>query len=93
MYTIEILNEKVKIQNNVGVALAEQFAERFPDDKNYVLGKAEKFREMDVASCLLEWFSLDQEGRVVFCEKLGLPFDSVESTALGIKDIFNTELI
>lgn len=89
VYQLTLLGETIEVKNKVAAALAEQYAERFPDDKPYVMGKIEDLKNADVAECLMVWFNLDHEGRRVFAQKLGMPIEFLEDTCEGIKWIFN----
>jgi len=86
---IEVFNTEVKVKNFVGIALIEQFAQRFPDNKAYVLTKSDEIKDLDVVSCLTYWFSLDCEGRQIFANKLRVPLEVVSETAKGLKQILN----
>ncbi len=85
----KVLNEDHEIDNIVGLALIRQFEERFPDDKDYVSGNANKIKDMDVANCFLQWFQLDQTGQDVFVKHLGMPEDLLIQTCEGIKWVLN----
>ena len=88
-YTTKICGEELSINNNVGLALIRQFEQRFPNDTNYVLGKADKIKEMDTTNCLLQWFNLDDEGKQGLVEQLGMPRDLLVQTCEGIKWLAN----
>lgn len=88
-YEMNVLGERVTVANKVAAALVEQYQERFPDDKPYVLGKAADLRELDMASCLMEWFNLDREGRIALSRRLKMPEDDLRKTCEGIQWICN----
>ena len=87
--TITVAEETLQVANKVGVALIEQYAQRFADDPGYVLDKADDIKNLSLAECLMHWFQLDHDGRDVFAEQLGMPIDLLEDTCEGIKWIMN----
>lgn len=88
-YLTEVNGQEIEVDNQVGLALIEQYKERFPDDERYVLSNANALKSLDMASCLLKWFNLDCEGQRVFAKHLGMPLDMLEDTCEGIKWIAN----
>lgn len=88
-YKLTILGEAVQVKNKVAAALAEQYAERFPDDKTYVMEQVDKLKNMDMANSLMQWFNLDREGRRLFSNRLNMPLERLEDTCEGIKWIYN----
>lgn len=88
-YIAKICDEELEVKSKVGLALIRQFEQRFPDDVNYVLGRADKIKELDTAMCLLEWFNLDNDGQKIFANILGMPKDLLVETCTGIKWLAN----
>ena len=86
---ISVLNKKFRVENFVAVALIEQFAIRFPENKAYVHEKVEKIKNLDTFNCILYWFNLDEDGRQVFADRLRIPPEMLSDTAKGLKFIFN----
>ena len=84
-----VLDTKVTASNFVAIALIEQFAQRFPDRKGYVLNKAEKIRDQNEVRCILYWFSLDEDGRRVLAERLNVSVSVLKATAEGLRMIQN----
>jgi len=88
-YLTRVGDEQIEVDNQVGLALIEQYKERFPDDEHYVLSNANAIKSLDIAACLLKWFNLDSEGQRIFAKYLGMPMDLLSDTCEGIKWIYN----
>lgn len=86
---IDVLDKKIEVRNFISIALIEQFAKRFPRDRSYVLTKSEQIKDLDEMSSLLYWFSLDEEGREIFADKLRIPKQVLSDTANGLRLIMN----
>lgn len=88
-YIHNLFGKEIEVDNKVGLSLIKQYEERFPDDLEYVSGKAEEVKSMDMATALMVWFKLDQEGKEALASKLGMDFDILKDTCEGIKWIAN----
>lgn len=88
-YQVKILGETIWVNNKVAAALAEQYAERFPDDRDYVLGKVAGLERQAMSDSLMEWFNLDSAGRQMLARNLRMSVELLDSTCEGIKWIYN----
>lgn len=88
-YIHNLFGNEIEVENKVGLALIKQFEERFPDDKEYVTGKAEALKSVDMATALMTWFNLDRKGKEALANILDMDFDMLNDTCEGIKWIAN----
>lgn len=88
-YVYTLFDKEIEIENKVGLAVIQQYEERFPDDKAYVVGKAEEIKSFDLVRALMVWFNLDQEGKEALAGTLGMDIDILRDTCEGLKWIAN----
>jgi hypothetical protein len=88
-YIHTLFGKKIEVENKVSLALIKQYEDRFPGDEEYVFGKAEEIKSVDMATALMAWFNLDQKGKEALANNLDMDFDMLSNTCEGIKLIVN----
>ncbi|NVJ67606.1 MAG: hypothetical protein HWE16_14055 [Gammaproteobacteria bacterium] len=88
-YNTEIDGNLIEVNNKIGMALIEQFQDRFSDDEFHLHSKVNDIKDRDLASCFLYWFNLDPEGQQLFAKNLKVTPEKLRVTCENIREIFN----
>lgn len=88
-FSVEYQGETYEMPARAGWAMARQFIERFPDDVPYTSGKLCALAQLQEYPALLQWYSLDAEGKRIFLQHLGMPEELFHPMMEGLHWLWN----
>lgn len=88
-FIVEYQGQSYEMPARAGWAMAQQYIERFSGDVAYTSGKLHALAQLQEYPALMQWYSLDDEGKRTFLRYLAMPEDLFHPMMEGLHWLWN----